>query len=182
MKGALTMQQSKELSYDAQELLKEIILHENELSYWKDRFENLSRKEEAILRGFFKDLIDNEMIKVLWGGNIPIHIQILKDGYLYEDAKLESSKVKIQDTSSAMLKYDVFISHANRDKNELVDELNRSLKELGVTIFYDTESLDWGDNWKEKILEGTAKSEFAIIVISKNFLVENGQKRNLMNF
>lgn len=40
--------------------------------------------------------------------------------------------------------YDVFISHANKDKTELVDELNESLKKLGIKIFYDKESLEWG--------------------------------------
>lgn len=65
--------------------------------------------------------------------------------------------------------YDVFISHANQDKGELIEELYQSLKKLGVNIFYDKEELEWGDNWKEKILNGTKKAEFAIIVISENF-------------
>jgi hypothetical protein len=62
--------------------------------------------------------------------------------------------------------YDVFISHANKDKEDLVEELYQSLKALGISIFYDKESLEWGDKWKDKILDGTKKAEFAIIVIS----------------
>ena len=38
--------------------------------------------------------------------------------------------------------YDVFISHANKDKENLIEELYSSLKTLGVTIFYDKESLE----------------------------------------
>ena len=47
--------------------------------------------------------------------------------------------------------YDVFISHANQDKEELIEELYQSLQKLGISIFYDKESLEWGDNWKERI-------------------------------
>ena len=61
--------------------------------------------------------------------------------------------------------YDVFISHANADKETLIEELYNSLNKLGVKIFYDKETLEWGDKFKDKILEGTKKSEFAIIVI-----------------
>ena len=65
--------------------------------------------------------------------------------------------------------FDVFISHANKDKEDLIEELYQSLNTLGVNIFYDKESLEWGDNWKDRILNGTKKAEFAIILISENF-------------
>ena len=42
--------------------------------------------------------------------------------------------------------YDVFISHANKDKEDLIEELYQSLSKLGINIFYDKESLEWGDN------------------------------------
>ena len=66
-------------------------------------------------------------------------------------------------------KYDVFISHANKDKLSYVNDLNKVIKKLGINIFYDTDVLSWGDNFKQVILDETAESEFAIIVISKNF-------------
>lgn len=78
--------------------------------------------------------------------------------------------------------YDVFISHANKDKEDLIDELYVSLKTLGVTIFYDKESLEWGDNWKDRILNGTKKAEFAIIVISENFFDREWTERELHEF
>ena len=79
-------------------------------------------------------------------------------------------------------KYDVFISHANADKEELIDNLYVSLKKLGVSIFYDKESLKWGDKFKEKILEGVKKSEFAIIVISSNFFGREWTEKELYEF
>ncbi len=78
--------------------------------------------------------------------------------------------------------YDVFISHANKDKLSFVDDLNESLKKLGVSIFYDKESLEWGDNWKERILDGTKKAEFAIIVISENFFDREWTEKELSEF
>ena len=81
-----------------------------------------------------------------------------------------------------LLEYDVFISHANKDKEDLVDELYKSLDKLGVKIFYDKESLEWGDNWKERILNGTKRAEFAIIVISENFFDREWTERELSEF
>lgn len=78
--------------------------------------------------------------------------------------------------------YDVFISHANKDKADLIEELYQSLSKLGISIFYDKESLEWGDNWKERILNGTKKAEFAIIVISENFFDREWTERELSEF
>ena len=78
--------------------------------------------------------------------------------------------------------YDVFISHANSDKIAIVDRLNKSLENLGIRIFYDKKSLEWGDNWKNRILEGTKKSEFAIIVISENFFGREWTEKELNEF
>lgn len=78
--------------------------------------------------------------------------------------------------------FDVFISHANKDKDELIEELYHSLNILGISIFYDKESLEWGDNWKDRILNGTKKAEFAIIVISDNFFDREWTERELVEF
>ena len=78
--------------------------------------------------------------------------------------------------------YDVFISHANKDKENLIEELYQSLKKLGVKIFYDKEELEWGDNWKDRILNGTEKAEFAIIVISENFFDREWTEIELVEF
>ena len=84
--------------------------------------------------------------------------------------------------AKAIPEYDVFLSHANKDKAEIVDELYESINKLGVSIFYDKKSLEWGDNWKEKILNGTKKAEFAIIVISENFFDREWTERELNEF
>lgn len=78
--------------------------------------------------------------------------------------------------------FDVFISHANKDKEDMIEELYQSLNKLGIKIFYDKESLEWGDNWKDRILNGTKKAEFAIIVISQNFFDREWTERELSEF
>ena len=78
--------------------------------------------------------------------------------------------------------FDVFISHASIDKPAYVDELYHFLKKLGISIFYDSESISWGDNWKTAILTGTEKAEFAIVVISDNFFGHKWTERELYEF
>jgi len=78
--------------------------------------------------------------------------------------------------------YDLFISHASSDKITYVRGLYEALSQLGISIFYDEDSIEWGDKWKDKILEGTASSEFAIIVISNKFFGREWTERELHEF
>ena len=78
--------------------------------------------------------------------------------------------------------YDVFVSHANTDKATYVDDLKKSLDKLNIHVFYDKDTLEWGDNWKSKILEGVKKAEFAIIVISENFFDREWTEKELTDF
>lgn len=80
------------------------------------------------------------------------------------------------------MKFDVFISHANKDKSTYIDELKSSIDRLGVNVFYDKDTLEWGDNWKQKLLEGINSAEFAIVVISENFFGREWTEKELNNF
>ncbi|WP_242623662.1 toll/interleukin-1 receptor domain-containing protein [Intestinimonas massiliensis (ex Afouda et al. 2020)] len=98
-------------------------------------------------------------------------------------ARKENAQMSAQ-TKEVITKkeYDVFISHACKDKSDYVDSLYMTIRKLGVHIFYDTEILSWGDNWKQVILDGTNSSEFAIIVISENFFGREWTERELQEF
>ena len=104
---------------------------------------------------------------------------ISKDTNYIEKMK---SDTMMTDKPINVKKYDVFLSHANKDKINIVSKLNTSLQKLGVRIFYDKDTLEWGDKWKERILEGTREAEFAIIVISKNFFGREWTERELNEF
>ncbi len=68
-----------------------------------------------------------------------------------------------------MNEYSVFVSHSNDDKVDYVDELVSEIKDLGVSVFYDTDVLCWGDNLKEQIDKALNNCELAVIVISPNY-------------
>ncbi|MBQ3368111.1 toll/interleukin-1 receptor domain-containing protein [bacterium] len=78
--------------------------------------------------------------------------------------------------------YDVFISHASSDKEEYVNDLKSSIDKLGVKVFYDKDTIQWGDNWKKKLLEGIKTAEFAIIVISEKFFGREWTEKELNDF
>ena len=99
-----------------------------------------------------------------------------------ENGEIESKDSASQEVMPTRKQYDVFLSHANNDKLAYVDSLYSSLRKLGIKIFYDIEELTWGDNWKQVILDGVAKSEFAIVVISKAFFGREWTERELNEF
>ncbi len=105
---------------------------------------------------------------------------------VYEDDEFWSSSntglIPTVTTERVLAMYDVFVSHANKDKIGYVNELKASLDKLGVSVFYDKDTLEWGDNWKDKILEGVEKAEFAIIVISENFFGREWTEIELTEF
>ena len=78
--------------------------------------------------------------------------------------------------------YALFISHANKDKPSYVNDLYKTMLKLGINIFFDADSISWGDNWKQRILNGTANAEFAIIVISENFFGREWTEKELHEF
>jgi len=67
-------------------------------------------------------------------------------------------------------KYDVFISHASEDKEEVVRPLAQSLQAMGLKVWYDEFELRIGDSLRQKIDRGLANSRFGIVVLSKNFI------------
>lgn len=66
--------------------------------------------------------------------------------------------------------YDVFISHASEDKDDLVRPLAIALRAKGLSVWYDEFELKIGDSLRRKIDLGLAKSNFGIVVISRDFI------------
>ncbi len=65
--------------------------------------------------------------------------------------------------------YDVFISYASEDKDDVVAPLAEALRNGGLTVWYDDFELGIGDSLRQKIDNGIASSRFAIVVLSKAF-------------
>ena len=66
--------------------------------------------------------------------------------------------------------YDVFISHASEDKNDVARPLAEALIKNGLTVWYDEFELRIGDSLRRKIDKGIANSNFGVIVISRDFI------------
>ena len=69
-----------------------------------------------------------------------------------------------------IIDYDVFISHASEDKDEVVRPLAYALKEEGLKVWYDEFELKIGDSLRRKIDMGLARSKFGIVVLSNSFI------------
>jgi hypothetical protein len=68
--------------------------------------------------------------------------------------------------------FDVFISHASEDKDEIVRPLATALRDSGLKVWYDEFELKIGDSLRRKIDKGLAASRFGVVVLSKNFLAK----------
>ena len=66
-------------------------------------------------------------------------------------------------------RYDVFISHASEDKDEVVRPLAHALQESGLAVWYDEFELRIGDSLRRKIDRGLANSSFGVVVLSRDF-------------
>lgn len=62
----------------------------------------------------------------------------------------------------------IFLSHASKDKETIVDELYKSLSRI-INVWYDGEQSQICKPIKEIIMEGVVNSKYAVIVISKSF-------------
>jgi hypothetical protein len=69
--------------------------------------------------------------------------------------------------------YDVFISHATEDKDDVVRPLANALVEGGLRVWYDEFELRIGDSLRRKIDAGLATSRFGVVVLSHSFFAKN---------
>jgi hypothetical protein len=67
-----------------------------------------------------------------------------------------------------------FISHDSRDKDSLVRELAHQLVRLMCPVWYDEYSLKVGDSLRASIEKGLKEARKCIIVLSPNFLSNDG--------
>jgi len=66
--------------------------------------------------------------------------------------------------------YDVFISHASEDKEDIVRPMANALVNEGLVVWYDEFELRIGDSLRRKIDSGLAKSRVGLVVLSHAFI------------
>ncbi|WP_337432956.1 DUF1883 domain-containing protein [Alistipes communis] len=74
------------------------------------------------------------------------------------------------DSENIYKEYDVFISHASEDKDDVVRPLAYELQRNGLKVWYDEFEMKIGDSLRRKIDKGLANSKFGVVVLSKDFI------------
>lgn len=75
-------------------------------------------------------------------------------------------------TLGSSKQYDVFISHASEDKDEIVRPLAMALQAEGLQVWYDEFALRIGDSLRRKIDQGLANSRVGLVVLSHSFIAK----------
>lgn len=65
--------------------------------------------------------------------------------------------------------WDVFISHASEDKDEVARPLRDALARLGVTVWLDEAQMRVGHSLRRSIDEGIRSSRFGVVILSEAF-------------
>ncbi len=68
--------------------------------------------------------------------------------------------------------YDVFLSHASEDKDNVARPLTLNLQALGLSVWYDETELRIGDNLVATLSAGIKASRFGILILSKAFFAK----------
>ncbi|EHZ3054554.1 toll/interleukin-1 receptor domain-containing protein, partial [Salmonella enterica subsp. enterica] len=84
----------------------------------------------------------------------------------HQSYEIQNTTMKENDNSH----YDFFISHASEDKDIFVRPLVNELNRLGISVWYDEQTLEVGDSLRRKIDSGLRKAAYGIVVLSHDFL------------
>lgn len=99
----------------------------------------------------------------------PRRLPDIQDSPLSSVPSLVQNDPPPTDENDYVREYDVFISHASEDKDDVVRPLAHALKDGGLSVWYDEFELKIGDSLRRKIDAGLAKSRFGIAVLSRSF-------------
>lgn len=75
--------------------------------------------------------------------------------------------------------WDVFISHASEDKEEVARPLAVRLKDAGFRVWLDEAELRLGDSLRQKIDAGLAHSKYGIVILSEVFFNKEWPQKEL---
>jgi len=81
--------------------------------------------------------------------------------------------------TGAVKRWDIFISHASEDKEEIAHALAEALQKRGFAVWYDKFSLKLGDSLRESIDQGLAESRFGVVILSKHFFAKRWPNKEL---
>lgn len=74
-------------------------------------------------------------------------------------------------------KWDVFISHAKEDNDQIARPLAKALTDRGLNVWYDENDMMQGYGLVDNIDRGISGSDYGIIIVSKDYIKNNWTKR-----
>ena len=84
----------------------------------------------------------------------------------------------IEELADMKREFDVFLSHASDDKQK-IRPLAKALKEHGLIVFLDENSIKWGDSIVEKVNHGLMKSTFFVPFLTNTFAEKGWPNKEL---
>ena len=113
---------------------------------------------------YFKNVLYGKIafVKMVRGEKDDIYMNLC-----LKAASLDTKPPKfIQKIKSMHEKFDVFLSHASEDKENVVRPIHTELEKLGVNAFLDEVHMGWGDSLTEKINKALGQAKFVLAVLS----------------
>jgi TIR domain len=89
------------------------------------------------------------------------------------EVRLSRKPESVRKSITSAKRWDVFISHASEDKNEIARPLAQALEKAGISVWYDEFALKLGDSLRGSIDFGLANSRHGIAILSKNFFAKS---------
>lgn len=83
---------------------------------------------------------------------------------------VHSSGLVLYQPAGIVPKYDVFISYASEDKQEVARPLALALSRKGMKVWYEEFELRLGDNLLIKVDKGLTYSRLGIVIVSRDFI------------
>lgn len=116
-------------------------------------------------------------------GSVRSSVRVIPGSALRPLPPIRESRQRLQDIADNLAaaapdpadgdrEFDVFISHASEDKDDVVRPLAQALRGRGLEIWYDEFTLKIGDSLRRKIDAGISRSRFGIVVLSPPFFAK----------
>lgn len=93
-----------------------------------------------------------------------------------------AAKSETKPTPLPPREWDVFISHASEDKDNIARPLANALQATGLRVWFDEFTLTVGDNLRQSIDHGLENSRFGVVIISPHFLGKHWPQKELDGF
>jgi hypothetical protein len=76
-------------------------------------------------------------------------------------------------------RWDVFISHASEDKDDIARPLAEALQARGLKVWFDELNIAWGQSIRRAIEKGIANASYGLVIVSPTFILKHWTQAEL---